>query len=62
MTPPAVQRKLPWIVYAQAPQPKSPLLRCANYTTRQRAEAAVPAWQALYDEAGLPRRFTVVKR
>jgi hypothetical protein len=42
--------------------PDAPRLRCANYTTRARAQAAVPMWERLYREAGLDRVFEVAHR
>lgn len=39
-----MSRKLPWIVWRRVDAPGRPWYRVANYTTKERAEAAIPAF------------------
>jgi hypothetical protein len=55
-------RKRPWIVWQRVDEPGRGWYRVANYSTQARAEAAIPEWRKLYEDAGMPRLFMVAKR
>jgi hypothetical protein len=56
------KRKLPWIVWRRVDEPGHAWYRVANYATKESAQAAVPGWRKLYEDAGMPRLFLVAER
>jgi hypothetical protein len=54
--------KRPWIIWRRVDEPGQGWYRVSNYSTRERAEAAIPAWRDLYENAGMARLFAVGER